>query len=75
MSRNCLTKVCSVCVYIICSDLLRDYPAHPAIIDFLLQVIIVMKYIFGETMQYVFGKTTVITATGQQTLGLRDVRV
>ena len=62
-------------IYYMYSDLLRDYPAHPAIIDFLLQVIIVTKYVFGKTIQYVFGETMVITATGQQTLGLRDVRV
>ena len=55
-----------VCVYI-CSDLLRDYLAHPAIIDFVLEVIIVTKYVFGETV--------VVTATGQQTLGLQDVRI
>ena len=51
---------------IIC-DPLRDNPAHPAIIDFVLEAIIVTKQHFGED--------AVITATGQQTHGLQDIRV
>ena len=48
-------------------DPLRDNPAHPAIIDFALEAIIVTKQHFGERV--------VITATGQQTHGLQDIRV
>ena len=48
-------------------DPLRDNPAHPAIIDFVLEAIIVTKQHFGES--------AVITATGQQTHGLQDIRV
>ena len=62
-------KVCAVCICVcvhICNPL-RDNPAHPAIIDFVLEAIIVTKQHFGEN--------AVITATGQQTHGLQDIRV
>jgi len=48
-------------------DPLRDHPAHPVIIYFALEAIIVIKQLLG--------KNTVITATGQQTYGLQDIRV
>jgi len=48
-------------------DPLRDNPAHPAKIDFLLEAIIVMKVTFFENV--------IIAAMGQQTLGLKDTRV
>ena len=48
-------------------DLLRDNPAHPAKIDFLLEAIRVTKVTFGENV--------IIAAMGQQTLGLKDTRV
>ena len=48
-------------------DPLRDNPAHPAKIDFLLEAIIVTKVTFGENV--------IIAAMGQQTLGLKGTRV
>ena len=64
-------EICSLSVLLsivacIC-DPLRDHPAHPAIIDFVLEAIIVTKQHFGEN--------AVITATGQQTHGLQDIGV
>ena len=57
----------SMCRKMSICDPLRDNPAHPAIIDFVLEAIIVTKQHFGEN--------AVITATGQQTHGLQDIRV
>ena len=48
-------------------DPLRDNPAHPAKIDFLLEAIILTKVLFSENV--------IIAAMGQQTLGLKDTRV